>query len=405
MISTDVIVVGGGCIGLTQALALAEIGIKVVVVDAQAEQQALSGAPQLRVSAISAASEAIFRHLGVWELLDASRLQPYETMSVWEKDSFGNIAFDAAQVQQHRLGHIIENDNIRFALYQKLKMLENVTVLTEHQVKSIEHGEREILVTTSKNELLIGRLVVAADGANSFVRRTENLPITFQDYEHTAIVATVKTELPHDACARQCFTTDGPVAFLPLWDEHHCSLVWSCSPHQAEKRMAMDDAEFSKTLTATFDARVGLVEVISKRVSFPLTMRYARQWIGDRVVLCGDAAHTIHPLAGLGMNLGLGDAAALAQVIGDAREKNPDIDPGSVQTLRQYERWRKSEAQTYIAAMEGLKRLFGIDNPVIKLIRTTGLSLVNQLTPVKDDVIKQAMGMSGNLPKIAKLKS
>ncbi|MFT4926439.1 MAG: 2-octaprenylphenol hydroxylase [Phenylobacterium sp.] len=413
MISTDIVIVGGGCVGLTLALALAEKNIPVAVIDSQPQQQPLLAEPELRVSALSASSQAVFTRLGVWQDMLDTRATPYKSMHVWEKDSFGSITFAAEQIHYSELGHIVENKVIRNALVNKLAKYDDVaTLLFDQTVEQMNVGEREVLVTLSNGQPVIGQLLVAADGANSFVRQQMQLPLTFWDYEHTAIVATIKTELPHQHQAAQCFLPDGPLAFLPLSfapnasadgeadNEHYCSIVWSTSPEHAKLLIDSDDESFNRQLTTAFDGRLGLCEVVSDRMSFPLKMRYARQWVKPRVALIGDAAHTIHPLAGLGMNLGLLDAATLAQTI--IAHKNNDKDPGVVAHLRHFERWRKSEAQTLIAAMEGLKRVFSGTNPVLKLIRSTGLSLADNVLPAKHEIIKRAMGLEGDLPDLAK---
>lgn len=405
MISTDIVIVGAGCVGLTLALALAEQQIPVVVIDSQPEEQPLSTAPELRVSALSASSQAIFTRLGIWQDILATRACPYKSMHVWEKDSFGAISFAAEQIHYPELGHIVENRVTRNALVNKLAKYDDVaTLLFDQTVEQLNIGEREVLVSLSGGQPVIGQLLVAADGANSFVRQKMAMPITFWDYEHTAIVATIKTQLPHQHCASQCFLPNGPLAFLPLSDDadkqNLCSMVWSTSPEQAKALTAASDDSFNRQLTTAFDGRLGLCEVVSQRMSFPLKMRYARQWVKPRVALIGDAAHTIHPLAGLGMNLGLLDAATLAQTLIALKADNKD--PGEVANLRGFERWRKAEAQTLIAAMEGLKRLFGGSNPLLKFIRSSGLALADSVTPAKHEIIRQAMGLNGDLPDLAK---
>jgi 2-octaprenylphenol hydroxylase len=405
MISTDVVIIGGGCVGLTLALALAEAGIAVVVIDSQKEVQPLTDVPELRVSALSGASQAMFTRLGVWQDMLDIRSTPYKTMHVWEKDSFGSISFSSEQIHYPGLGHIVENKVIRNALIKKLTRHNDVaTLLFEQTVDKLNVGEREVLVSLSDGQPVIGQLLVAADGANSFVRQQMNMPTTFWDYEHDAIVATIKTELPHENCAAQCFLANGPLAFLPLTDKDSekniCSIVWSTSPDEAKSLQSCTQKQFNQRLTTAFDGRLGLCEVQSERVSFPLKMRYARQWVKPRIALIGDAAHTIHPLAGLGMNLGLLDAATLAQTLVEVKKNRADL--GAVENLRGFERWRKAEAQTLIAAMEGLKRLFSGSNRVLKFIRSSGLMLADTVTPAKEQIIKQAMGLVGDLPDLAK---
>ena len=400
MISTDIVIVGGGCVGLTAALALAQQGMAVTVIDKAGGATSLDE-PELRVSAISAGSEQLLKSIGAWQHLDAERLQAYDSMSVWDKESFGRIDFSANDVAEHRLGHIIENNHIRNALLQQAEASNNLTLLLENEIASIHNDDEQMVLTLADGKPLIAKLLIAADGANSWVRKQLGLTITFSDYDHHALVATVRTAAPHGHCARQVFLPNGPLALLPLYDESLCSIVWSTSPDEANQLQQMDAAEFGKRLTAASDSVLGPVELESARVSFPLTMRYAHTWVDNRVVLIGDAAHTIHPLAGLGMNLGLMDAAALAQSISNKEL----LSSQRVQkSLRQYERWRKAEAQTFIAAMAGLKHLFDGQNPVKKLIRGVGLALTNQTPVVKHQIIRHAMGVAGELPNLARAK-
>jgi 2-octaprenylphenol hydroxylase len=243
-------------------------------------------------------------------------------------------------------------------------------------------------------------LVVGADGANSWLREKSTIPLTFWDYQHHALVATIKTELPHEHCARQIFTPDGPLAFLPLFEQNLCSIVWSVSPEKAQQLKSLSAVEFNKQLSRNFDNRLGLCELQSERFSFPLRMRYARDFAKHRIALIGDAAHTIHPLAGQGVNLGLLDAVSLGQTIEQNIAEEKDI--GLYKNLRYFERWRKTEAAQMIASMELLKQLFAGDNPMQKALRDVALVFTDQVSPLKTSFIKQAMGLSGELPLLAK---
>lgn len=401
MISTEVVIVGGGCVGLSVALGLAQQGIKVTVVDAGgAPTMLVDTDAKLRVSALSVASQHFFENLGVWESLQQERLSPYTDMDVWEHHGFGRITFNAQELAHAHLGHIVENDNIRYALYSALEQQSEATLCFGMKVTDLNVSARESVLSLQSEaggtEIVIASLVVGADGANSYIRQKVDIPLTFWDYNHTAIVANVSTTASHHHCARQVFQASGPIALLPLWDSHQCSLVWSAEPDMAESLLALDTAQFSKKLTAAFDGVLGNVTVSDVKQSFPLKMRYARQWVAQRVALVGDAAHTIHPLAGLGMNLGLLDAACLIEQVQNQFEQGKDL--GEPKALRSYERQRKAEAQEYIAAMEGLKRLFSNDSNFLKLGRNLGLSFVNEISPVKNLFVKRAMGIAGKLP-------
>ncbi|MBS3796135.1 FAD-dependent oxidoreductase [Pseudoalteromonas sp. BDTF-M6] len=389
MFQAKVAVVGGGCVGLSAALALSLQGVSVVVIDAGDKCAPLSDEYGLRVSAINQASEALFTELGAWPLMQEQRISPYTQMDVRDKDSFAHIHFSADDYDVTHLGHIIENDVIHRALVAKLEQQTNVTLLFNHAYKDIHQSDSNVLITLDNGSPVMCELLIAADGANSGVRQRFNLPITFKDYDHHALVATIKTEQGNEQCARQVFLPDGPLAFLPLADEHMHSIVWSCSPQQAQAYQGMTDEEFNKALYTAFDGQCGLCEVQSKRPVFPLTMRYARQWVKERIVLMGDAAHTIHPLAGLGMNLGLKDAARFTELLAEPLL----CGEGDIQrALRTYERERKLDAQKHIATMQGLKTLFAGNNPIKKLVRGLGLSAVNDIKPLKQLFAEQALG-------------
>jgi len=395
----DVAIVGGGMVGLATAIGLANADLNVVVIDA-GETQAVSGEPKLRVSAVNKASQQLLENLGAWQYIDDSRVSPYQKMSVWDKDGLGKIEFDAHSISEAYLGSIIENDAISYALAKRASEISNLTHLQGQRLERIAFGEREAWLTLAGGDNISAAVVVAADGANSWVREQCNIPLTFWDYGHHAIVATVRTELAHDATARQAFLPGGPLAMLPLYDDNLCSIVWSVSPDQAEQLLALDDIEFGKTLTAALDGRLGLCQVISERQSFPLRMRYARHFARHRLVLAGDAAHTIHPLAGQGVNLGFLDAASIIDTFSQLHEQGKDL--GEYSHLRALERWRKAEAMEMIATMEGFKRLFAGSNPLKKAMRDIGLTLVDNVAGLKTVFIKQAMGNKMTLPKLCR---
>ena len=402
MLSTqtyDVAVVGGGMVGLATAIGLAMEGIKVVVIDA-GQTQAVSGAPKLRVSAINKASQQLITNLGAWPYLAASRVSPYQKMQVWDKDSLGKIDFDAHSLSETHLGSIIENDAIAFALAERAGELSELTYIENTRLERIAFGEREAWLTLDNGDNVSAALVVAADGANSWVREQCKIPMTFWDYNHHAIVATIRTELPHGDTARQVFDAEGPLAFLPLYETNLSSIVWSVSPQKAEQLLALDNVAFERALTAAFDGRLGMCSLESDRQSFPLRMRYARHFARPRLVLAGDAAHTIHPLAGQGVNLGFLDAAAIVETVSELKQQGKDI--GDYKHLRDLERWRKAEALEMITAMEGFKRLFQGTNPVTKAIRDIGLNFVDNFAPLKTLFIQQALGNKNNLPKLCR---
>lgn len=391
MQSYDIVISGAGIVGLTLALALKSSELKVAVIDPKAQVKTLSDEPELRVSAINIASQGVFDDIGVWDNIIKQRAQPYSHMTVWDKDSFAIIDFDHKQVNQASLGYIVENAVITNALLESAMVAPHITLLATDSVAKVDTHEHGCFIQTTNGELLTTKLLVGADGGQSKVRQQADMPQTFWDYEQAAIVATVRTALPHGNCARQVFTEAGPLALLPLFDDHLCSIVWSQDTERAQALLALNDEQFSRDLTATFDNTLGMTELVSERQSFPLTMRYTRQWLKHGQIVLGDAAHTIHPLAGQGANLGILEAHELAETLKMLHGQQKSI--AEVKKLRGFERASKHEAVKMIATMEGFKRLFHGTNPLLKLVRGVGLSAVNQLPMLKQKIILQAMGM------------
>ena len=397
MQSVDVAIVGGGMVGLAVACGLQGSGLRVAVIEqAGPAPVAADAAPELRVSAINAASEKLLAKLGVWEAILALRASRYHGMEVWDRDSFGRIAFDDASLGYSHLGHIIENGVIHRALWQKAQQLQEVTLMAPAEVQQVAWGENEVFLTLKDGNMLTAKLVVGADGARSWLREKADIPLTSWDYRHHALVATIRTAEPHGAVARQAFHGDGILAFLPLSDPHLCSIVWSLSQEEAQRMQQADEASFNQALNLAFDNRLGLCQVESERLVFPLTGRYARQFAAHRLALVGDAAHTIHPLAGQGVNLGFMDAAALIDEVRRLHGQGKDF--GQHFYLRRYERSRKHSAALMLAGMQGFRELFAGENPAKKLLRDLGLALADTLPGVKPQLIRQAMGLN-DLPE------
>ena len=395
----DIAIIGGGIVGLVQALSLQASGLRIALIDQQGITAMPHGEPQLRVSALTLASQQVLSALGAWQHMPSARMASYQGMQVWEQDSFGQIEFRATDVAKTQLGYIVENQAVQAALWQQVQHSDDITVFADTEIAKLSLSTPGSFIQLADETMLSARLVIGADGANSMVRSRANLPLTFWDYEQKAIVATVKTEFAHEHVARQIFTPSGPLAFLPLWHSNYCSIVWSQDNHQANALLQLPERQFNQALSAAFDMRLGLCEVISERQAYPLKMRYARQWLRDGVVIVGDAAHTVHPLAGQGANLGILDAAALAEQILNVHEQGKDF--SLARHLRPYERWRKTEALKLVAAMEGFKRLFAGKQSIKQLLRDAGMSSVNHMPGLKQQLIKQAMGLSGELPALA----
>ncbi|MGL4860374.1 MAG: FAD-dependent monooxygenase, partial [Enterobacteriaceae bacterium] len=365
MHSFDVVIAGGGMVGLALACGLRGSGLRVAIIEHEAmPDSALVQQPSLRVSAINEASECFLQQLGAWQSIRALRASAYDAMEVWDQDSFGKLSFSAREQGVSHLGYIIENEVIRLGLWQQVQQAADVRLFTGNKIKQVVWGEGEAFITLDDSRHLGARLVVAADGAHSPLRQQADIPLTFRDYGHHALVATVRTALPHQQCARQIFHGDGILAFLPLCQEDLCSIVWSLPPVRAEALRTLTPEAFNRELAVAFDMQLGLCEVQSERLTFPLTARYARNFAAHRLALVGDAAHTIHPLAGLGVNLGLMDAAELAAELRRLQQEGKDI--GQHLYLRRYERRRKLSAASRLAAMQGLRDLFAGSHPLKK---------------------------------------
>lgn len=406
----DILIVGGGMVGLTLALAIRkQSDLTVAIVDHQ-PMSPLTDEPELRVSAINTVNQQLFENLGVWSAITQERIQPYQKMHVWDKAGFGQLDFDlndVSQVQQDSLGAIIENKVIRNALWKKAEEDQGIVFFTQEKLTNIAIGDNEVFASFAQQQPILAKLVVGADGANSWLREQMKISLTFRDYDHHAIVATVKCAQGHQNTAWQVFLETGPLALLPLSKQDHCSIVWSTSPSEAKRLNTLSKEEFSKEITAASDGKLGVVTLESELMTFPLRMRFAQDFVKDRIVLVGDAAHTIHPLAGQGVNLGLLDAAALAQELTSNITSSPDVNADdwlSRKALARYERWRKTEASEMIASMEVIYQSFKPQAAPIKFLRGVGMSLINEFTPVKKLFINHALGFKGQLPELAQKK-
>ncbi len=385
----DLVIVGGGMVGLALAASLRKAPLRIAVIESFPPQTSTEQITN-RVSALNLASQNLLTELGVWSNLTAIRATAYNDMEVWEKDSFAKIEFSGKNLGLTHLGHIVENHLIQHTLWQNVLSQKNAEILTALP-QTIAVTDSNAIMTLNNGHMLSAKLIVGADGANSWVRKQADIPLVFRDYGHHALVCNVETEEPHQNTARQIFTGESILAFLPLHNANLCSIVWSQPPKQAEYLTQCTEEEFNKALTVAFDGKLGLCQVKSARHSIPLTARYARDFAKKRIALVGDAAHTIHPLAGLGVNLGFQDVISLTQEIEKNLSMNMDI--GEYRYLRHYERWRKTEAVKMLVAMQGLKDLFNGSNPIKKLVRGISLSATNQLTPLKEQLIKQALGV------------
>jgi 2-polyprenylphenol 6-hydroxylase len=382
----DVLVIGGGVVGLTAALAMALRHFSVAVIDAgQLTTHLVNSDP--RVYAINQASQELLQELGVWQLLDKTRISPYQHMYVWDAANGAHIEFDARMIAAENLGMIIEESVLKHALLQALNQQKShLTLFVKNSVAALTPSADWIEVTGDKRSWQ-AKLLMVADGGNSPCRQLLNVPLTSWPYHQHALVATVATQKKHQQTAYQVFNDDGPLAFLPLVDEQQCSIVWSTNPTRATQLMTLPPKNFNQELTRAFASKLGDVSVQGKRYQFPLIMRHVKQYTGPRWLLLGDAAHTIHPLAGLGLNVGLADVATWLACLA-----NVDNCLTAKKALNSYQRQRKLAVWQTIAMMDGLKTLFTNPLPPFVALRGFGLRACNMLSPLKRLFIKQATG-------------
>ncbi len=394
----QIVVAGGGVTGLMTAALLGRGGhnemLEITLVDAAPRPVFSPDADiSLRVSAIATGTAALFRSVGAWDRVMAARACAYDGMRVWDAndtpESSSALSFDAAEFAVPQLGFIVENVLLQHALLESLDATA-VNVRFDCPIRAIRKVGRQFRVEFGDDSALDADLVVAADGARSFVRSAVGIEIGEWPYEQAAFVTHLQPEYAHRATAWQRFLPEGPLGILPLADGR-VSVVWSTSPAIAERALAAGDDELGRMLTEASDHVLGALQVAGPRGAFPLCARHAKRYVLPNLALVGDAAHAIHPLAGQGANLGLQDAAELAAVLEHALDNG--LHPGDQPVLRRYERARKGENATMLHFMTGLNRLFATDSRLIGEIRTAGMRAFNRSGPIRERAVKVALGV------------
>ena len=399
----DIVIVGGGAVGSAVASLLGQINktvqgdkqqLKIALIESYEPPQFDPSQVDPRVAALTEKTRLIFEQIGIWQQLVDKRVCAYKAMNVWDAEGTGRITFDCQQVQQPNLGHIVENSALVSTLIEHLKQQPNIELYCPANIVDYQLQQDVITLTLDNQSVLSAQLLIAADGANSAVREHFQFATKQWDYGQHAIVTTITSENSNQLTAWQRFMPTGPLAFLPLnniGNDHCCSIVWSQDTAEAKRLMALEDKDFCKELSRASEHCLGQVLKIEKRHLIPLRQSHATDYVMPRVALIGDAAHSIHPLAGQGANLGFSDAQVLAEEIAKAFAR--DLDLGDVSVLKPYQRRRKPENLATMAAMEGFKRLFGSQNSTLRLLRNYGLSAINGLGAIKNKLIKQAMGL------------
>ena len=393
----DVLIVGGGPVGACAGALLAHGSLRVCILEPKRPPPPTGGLNS-RVVAISRASERILSSAGAWTRVAGPRVEAYERMRIWHESTSPTnaLVFDAAEVGEPNLGFIIENRLLQAALLDEFTAAGGHLQAADFQ--QLHVGADAVTVDTSAGTVS-AKLVIGADGAKSAVRESVGLTASVSDFNETAIVATVATERSHEKTAWQRFMRNGTLAFLPLADGTS-SIVWSADNGLAADLIAMSAADFNTELTRASDLALGPTRLVGERITFPLKRIGAHRYVTQRCALIGDAAHVVHPLAGQGVNLGLLDAATIAQLVLDARAERED--PGALRVLRPYERWRKSEVAFMSTAIDAFDRFLAHGTGPVSKLAQRGLQWVDRSQEIKRVFVNRALGVAGELPRAAK---
>ncbi len=399
---TDVVIVGGGMVGASVALGLAQAGFGVTLLERQAPSLEWSEEMpyQTRVSALTRASENVLKHLNAWEGIERRRCHAFTDMHVWESISDAEVHFDARDVQESNLGYVVENNVIQSALWEQMPSYPNLHCIVGQSIQDLKLENDQAWVELDNGDCLQARLVVGADGALSKTRDMAGIAVQAHDYQQCAVVGCVRTELSNQDTCWQRYQSDGPFAYLAM-DNNMSSIAWYLPVEQMQWALSLSDDAFAEAITEASGRKLGKVVEVGERSAFPLVRRHAEAYVKPHFALVGDAAHTVHPQAGQGVNLGLLDAAALVEVLTEAKQASPDHwDRFAV--LRRYERWRRGDNFIVQRSMEGFDWLFKQDQGVKNQVRQWVLPLADQAKPLKRWLMSQALNGREVLPALAK---
>ena len=395
-IDADVLIVGGGLVGGTLGCLLAGQGISTVIVDRAKPSDQLDPEYDGRASAIALGTQRVLSGAGLWDDLQGG-CSPIDDIRVSDGDSMMFLHYDHRDLDIRPFGYMVENRHLRVALAKRFAALQDLTLMAPGQIESLERTANGIEASLDSGQQVCARLVIGADGRASQTREDAGIDVTKWSYNQSGIVCTVHHERSHEHIAHERFLPAGPFAILPLKGHRSC-IVWTERKDLAPAMMDLNGEDFAAELTRRFGTFLGDIEVTGPRWCYPLSLQFARKVVDDRLVLVGDAAHAMHPIAGQGLNMGLRDAAAMAEVLCDAHRLGRDLGSGAV--LARYERWRRFDNTMMLAMTDLLNRLFSNDIAPVRTARDMGLAIVNRIPPLKRFFMRHAMGLVGDLPKL-----
>ena len=394
----DVLIVGAGLAGATMACALRPAGLRIALLDRNPPPPRPQGDYELRVSSLNRGSENIVRQINAWEFVDEARAYIYERVQVCQQNTNSTLTFDSAELGEPYMGHMIENANVVHALIQRAQLNENTSVISGINISNLVIENDFAKIDTDRGEMR-AKLLIGADGPRSLIRNLAGFDEVQGFYGQQCIVGTIGFDGDHQQTAWQKFLSTGPLGILPL-APGSCSLAWSCENEFAQERLGESEEEFISALEIALDGHLGNITAAAKRIAYPLTHMHPHRYVSHRLALIGDAAHTIHPLAGLGANLGISDAAALAKVILD-KSHQKTFDPGAFELLRRYERWRRPINQAFLTTMSGLNMVFSEKLAAFSQLRSAGLQIADKISPAKHFLMQKAMGLDSDTPRLA----
>lgn len=396
----DAIIIGGGLVGMATAIAFARSGLNVAVIEQTPPPMQLKERFDGRVSAIALGSQRLFANLGIWPHLKPFA-EPIQDIRVIDQNSPLFLHYDHREIGAEPFGWILENRHIRESLFKRAEdFIGNLTIIAPTALQDIESTAHHTKTILADGRILIAPLLIAADGKFSRVREKAGIKTLTLPYNQTAIVCTISHTQPHDGLALERFLPIGPFAVLPM-QNNRSSLVWTESPERAKLLLTLPEDAFIQEIERRVGTYLGDISLVGGRFSYPLTLVHAEQYHAERIALVGDAAHSIHPIAGQGVNLGFRDVAVLAEIVTDSARLGMDI--GSPSVLEAYSRWRKFDALAMVATTDFLNRLFSNSVFPISFARRAGLELVGKLPPVKKFFMRHAMGLEGDLPKLMRV--